>query len=72
MAEKKAKETTSKVTCFYCGLVGHWKRNYKVYLESKKKVACDAPLSSSIYVIKINIVSPNKTRLYDTSCSSYI
>ena len=26
-AEKNAKETTSKQTCFYCGQVGHWKRN---------------------------------------------
>ena len=36
MAEKKAKETTPKVTCFYCGQVGQCKRNCKAYLELKK------------------------------------
>ena len=59
MTKKKGKETTLKETCFYCGQVGHWKRNCKAYIESKKKVACDAPSSSGIYVIKVNIVSPN-------------
>ena len=59
MAERKGKETALKETYFYCGHVGHCKGNYKTYLESKNKVACDAPTSSSIYVIKVNIVSPN-------------
>ena len=45
LAEKKAKKTTPKETCFYCGQVGHWKMNYKAYLKLKKKVACDAPSS---------------------------
>ena len=49
MVEKKGKETASKETslkgiCFYCGQDGHWKRNCKASLESKKKVACDAPV----------------------------
>ena len=61
LAEKKAKETTLKEICFYYGQVSHWKRNCKAYLESKKKVACDAPSSSGIYVIKVNIVCPNNT-----------
>ena len=72
MAEKKSKETALKETSLYCGQVGHWKRNCKAYLESKKKVACDVPSSSGIYVIKINIVSPNNIWVYDTSCGSYI
>ena len=72
IAEKKGKETTSKETRFYCGQVGHWKRNHKAYLESKKKIACDAPSSSGIYVIKVNIVSPNNIWVFDTSCGSYI
>ena len=57
MTKKKGKETVPKETCFHCGQVGHWKRNCKAYLESKKKLACDAPSFSGIYVIKINIVS---------------
>ena len=52
MAEKKGKETALKKTCFYYGQVSHWKRNCKAYLEWKKKVACDAPSSLGIYVIK--------------------
>ena len=72
LVEKKGKEIAPKETSFYCGQVGHWKRNYKAYLESKKKVAYDAPSSSSFYVIKVNIVSPNNIWVFDTSCGSYI
>ena len=77
MAKKKGKEITSKETsskgiCFHCGQDGHWKRNYKAYLESKNKVACDAPSSSGIYVITDNTVSLNNTWVCDTSCGSYI
>ena len=35
-------------------------------------MACDAPSSLGIYVIKINIVSPNNIWVYDTSCGLYI
>ena len=55
---KKAKETTLKGTCFHYGKDGHWKRNCKAYMKSRNKVACDAPSTSSIYVIEVNIVSP--------------
>ena len=72
MAEKKGKETAPKETSFYCGQVSHWKRNCKAYLESKENVACDAPSSSGIYVIKVNIVSSNYICVYDTSCGLYI
>ena len=72
IAKKKGKETTSKETCFYYGQVSHWKKNCKTYKESKKKVACDASSSSCIYVIKVNIVSPDNTWVYDTGCCSYI
>ena len=72
MTEKKGKKTAPKETCFYCGQVGHWRRNWKAYLESMKNVACGAPSSSSIYVIKFNIVSPNNIWVYDTNCGSYI
>ena len=72
IVEKKGKETAPKETYFYCGHVGHWKRNCKAYLELKKKVACDAPSSLGIYVIKVNTLSPNNIWVYDTSCGSYI
>ena len=68
----KAKEITSKETCFYSGQVGHCKRNCKAYLESKKEVACDASSTSCIYVIKVNIVSLDNIWVLDTSCDSYI
>ena len=35
-------------------------------------VACDAPSSLCIYVIKVNNVSLNNIWVYDTSCGSYI
>ena len=77
MAKKKGKETTRKGTsskdiCFHCGQDDHWKRNCKAYLESKKKVACDAPSSSVIYVIMVNTVSLYNIWVCDTSCGSYI
>ena len=77
MAKKKGKETTRKETskkdiCFHCGQDGHWKRNYKAYLESKNKVACDSPFSSGIYVIMLNTVSLYNIWVCDTSCGSYI
>ena len=72
LIEKKGKETTLKETCFYYGQDGHWKRNCKAYLELKKKVECDVPSSSSIYVIKVNIVSSNNIWVNDTSYGSYI
>ena len=77
MPKKKSKETTLKETssngiCFHCGQDGHWKRNCKAYLESKNKVAWDAPSSSGIYVITVNIVSLNNIWVCDTSCGSYI
>ena len=55
VTKKKANKTSSKGTYFHCGIEGHRKRNCKAYLESKKKVACDAPSSSGIYVIEDNI-----------------
>ena len=77
MAQKKGKETTlektsSKGFCFHCGQDGHWKRNYKAYLESKNLVAYDAPSSSGTCVITVNTVSLNNIWVCDTSCSSYI
>ena len=41
-------------------------------MESNKKVACDAPSSPGIYVIKVNTISINNIWVYDFSCGSYI
>ena len=71
-AKKKAKDTFSKGTCFHCGKGGHWKRNFKACMESKKKVAYDAPSSSGIYVIEINTVSRENLWVLDTGCGSHI
>ena len=35
-------------------------------------MACDAPSSSGIYVIKVNTVFPNNIWVFDTSCGSHI
>ena len=61
VAKKKAKETAPKGTCFHCG---HWKRNWKVYLESMKKKAFDALSTLGMFVIKVNIVSINNLYEY--------
>ena len=71
-AKKKVKEASSKGTCFHCGKEGHWKRNCKAYMESKKKVACDAPTPSGIYVIEVNTVSYGNLWELDTGCGSHI
>ena len=41
-------------------------------MESKKKVAYDAPSSSSIYVIEVNNVSQDNFWVLDTGCGSHI
>ena len=69
--KKKAKETSSKGTCFHCGKKGHWKGNCKAYMESKKKVAYGAPSSSGIYVIEVSNVSHNNLWVLDIGYGSY-
>ena len=41
-------------------------------MESKKRVACDAPSSLGIYVIEVNIVSHDNLWVLDTGCGSHI
>ena len=41
-------------------------------MESKTKVAYDAPSSSGIYVIEVNIVSRDNFWVLDTGCGSHI
>ena len=52
--------------CFHCGETGHWKRNYKVYLEDlKKKKGSETSTTSGIFVIEVNLST-------STSWVSYI
>ena len=41
-------------------------------MESKKKVACDAPTPLGIYVIEVNTVSYGNLWVLDTGCDSHI
>lgn len=69
----KSKWDISKGIGFHYGKDEHCKGNYKVYLESKKKKdVCDAPSSSRICVIKVNIVYNNNMWVLDTSCGLHI
>ena len=72
MTKKKVKQTSLKGACFHCGKEGHWKRNFKAYMESKKNVACDAPTPSGIYVIELNTVSYGNLWVLDTGSGSHI
>ena len=71
-AKKKVKETFLKGKCFHYGKEDHWKRNCKAYMESKKKVTCDAPTPSGIYVIEINIVTHGNLWVLESGCGSHI
>ncbi|XP_010549207.1 PREDICTED: uncharacterized protein LOC104820463 [Tarenaya hassleriana] len=60
---KKAKVTVfpkskpDKGECNYCHEVGHWRRNFNLYLEDLKKKKFAEALSSGINVIEVDILS---------------
>ncbi|KAL8114400.1 hypothetical protein AgCh_021310 [Apium graveolens] len=71
----KAEDPKSKVVCFHCNKVGHWKRNCKVYLaELKKKKGSETTASDSgMFMIEMNMsLSQISTWVLDTACGSYI
>jgi len=52
----KAEDPKSKVVCFHCNKVGHWKRNCKVYLAELKKKGSETTASDSgMFMIEVNM-----------------
>ncbi|KAL8109813.1 hypothetical protein AgCh_025782 [Apium graveolens] len=71
----KAEDPKSKVVCFHCNKVGHWKRNCKVYLaELKKKKGSETTASDSgMFMIEVNMsLNQISTRVLDTAYGSDI
>nr|GEV49637.1 hypothetical protein [Tanacetum cinerariifolium] len=69
-----AKEHPTKDdTCHYCKEVGHWKRNYHVYLAElmKKQKQVGSASSSGIFTIEF-FAFPNKSWVYNTGCGTHI
>ncbi|GJY02119.1 retrotransposon protein, putative, ty1-copia subclass [Tanacetum coccineum] len=60
-------------TCHHCKEVGHWKRNYPVFLAEllKKKKQVGTANSSSIFTIVL-FAFPNKSWVYDTGCGTRV
>ena len=56
--------------CFFCNELGHWKRNYKLYLDNLKQKG-SATTSSSIHVIEVNL-STSDSWVLDISYRSHI
>ncbi|KAL8147689.1 hypothetical protein AgCh_005133 [Apium graveolens] len=62
----KDEDPKSKVVCFHCNKVGHWKRNCKVYLAELKKKGSETTASDSAYVKKVD---PDKLEYRSVKCS---
>nr|AAS01945.1 putative polyprotein [Oryza sativa Japonica Group] len=60
--------------CFFCKETGHWKRNYKKYLEQLKQKQQDGKSSTSgINVIEINLAtSSTDSWVFDTESVAHI
>ncbi|KAL8121799.1 hypothetical protein AgCh_018512 [Apium graveolens] len=60
--------------CFHCNKLGHWKRNYKVYLaELKKKRSKTTASDSCMFMIEVNMsLGQISTWVLDIACGSHI
>ncbi|GJY71992.1 retrotransposon protein, putative, ty1-copia subclass [Tanacetum coccineum] len=69
-----AKEHPSKDdTCHHCKEVGHWKRNYPVFLAELLKKKKQIGTASSSGILTIELFSfPNKSWVYDTGCGTHV
>ena len=70
-ATSTRKDGDDKGTCFHCGVKGHWKRNYKKYLNEKaQRKHDDAP---GIYMIDTYLSYRDfASWVLDTGCTSDI
>ena len=69
------KKAAVKEKYFHCDIVGHWRRNCLLYLESLKTKKDDTPLEdiSSMLVIESNlIVSSISSWILDSDSSTHI
>ncbi|GKA56617.1 zinc finger, CCHC-type containing protein [Tanacetum coccineum] len=59
--------------CHQCGEVGHWRRNYPVYLGElmKKKKLSQGASTSGIFTIELYSF-PSTSWVYDTGCGTHI
>nr|GEW83180.1 retrotransposon protein, putative, Ty1-copia subclass [Tanacetum cinerariifolium]GEX47978.1 retrotransposon protein, putative, Ty1-copia subclass [Tanacetum cinerariifolium] len=59
--------------CHQCGEVGHWRRNYPVYLIElmKKKKLSQGASTSGIFIIELYSY-PSTSWVYDTGCGTHI
>ncbi|GJW12463.1 zinc finger, CCHC-type containing protein [Tanacetum coccineum] len=59
--------------CHQCGKIGHWRRNYPVYLDElmKKKKLSQGASTSGIFTIELYSF-PSKSWIYDTGCGTHI
>ncbi|GKA55831.1 retrotransposon protein, putative, ty1-copia subclass [Tanacetum coccineum] len=68
------KENPAKdAICHQCGEVGHWRRNYPVYLAEllKKKKLSQGASTSGIFTIELYSF-PSTSWVYDTGCGTHI
>ncbi|XP_071694321.1 uncharacterized protein [Rutidosis leptorrhynchoides] len=68
---KKKEKPTKDATCFHCGKIGHWKRNYPTYLAELKKTKASNASTSGIYMIELFAFSSNSWA-FDTGCETHI